>query len=86
MFYAMMIIILKHNQINQYLHTVTSALRNPTWDDFEDIGPTVLEHIAYIETGIFCLSGTEVFKDDAAQLMFAHYANNLQGLALVLHS
>lgn len=74
----------KHSQINQYLHTVTSALRNPTsWDDFEDIGPTVLEHIAYIETGIFCLSGVEVFKDDAAQLMFAHYAENLQGLALL---
>ncbi len=73
----------KHNQISQYLHSVTSALRNPTWDDFEDIGPTVLEHISYIETGVFCLSGAEVFKDDAAQLMFAHYANNLQGLALV---
>lgn len=74
----------KHNQIRQYLQTIASTLRNPTWDDFKDIyWATVIEHISYIETGIFCLSGAEVFKDDAAQLMFAHYANNLQGLALV---
>ncbi len=74
----------KRNQINQYLQTIASALRNPTWDDFEDIyWATVIGHISYIETGIFCLSGVEVFKDDAAQLMFAHYAENLQGLALV---
>ncbi len=74
----------KRNQINQYLQTIASALRNPTWNDFENIyWATVVGHISYIETGIFCLSGAEVFKDDAAQLMFAHYANNLQGLALV---
>jgi hypothetical protein len=74
----------KRNQIRQYLQTIASALRNPTWDDCEDIyWATVIEHISYIETGIFCLSGVEVFKDDAAQLMFAHYANNLQGVALV---
>lgn len=74
----------KRNQISQYIQTIASALRNPTWDDFEDIyWATVIEHISYIETGIFCLSGAEVFKDDAAQLMFAHYAENLQGLALV---
>jgi hypothetical protein len=74
----------KQNQINQYLQTIASALRNPTWDDFEDIyWATVIEHISYIKAGIFCSSGAEVFKDDAAQLMFAHYAENLQGLALV---
>jgi hypothetical protein len=74
----------KRNQINQYLQTIASALRNPTWDDFEEIyWATVIGHISYIETGVFCLSGAEVFKDDAAQLMFAHYAENLQGLALV---
>ncbi len=76
----------KRNQIIQYLQTIASVLRNPasTWDDFEDIyWATVIEHISYIETGIFCLSGVEVFKDDAAQLMFAHYAENLQGLALL---
>ena len=27
----------KRNQINQYLQTIASALRNPTWDDFENI-------------------------------------------------
>lgn len=74
----------KLNQISQYRQTIASTLRNPTWDDFEDIyWATVIEHISYIETGILCLSGAEIFKDDAAQLMFAHYAENLQGLALV---
>ena len=74
----------KCNEIRQYCQDIASALRNQTWDDFEDIDwATVIEHISYIETGIFCLSGAEVFKDDAAQLMFAHYAENLQGLALV---
>jgi hypothetical protein len=74
----------KRNQVSQYLQTIASALRNPTRDDFDDIyWATVIEHISYIETGIFCLSGAGVFKDDAAQLMFAHYAENLQGLALV---
>ncbi len=74
----------KRNQRSQYLQAIASALRNPTWDDFEeDYWVTVIEHISYIETGIFCLSGAAVFKDDAAQLMFAHYANNLQGLAFV---
>ncbi len=74
----------KCNQINQYLQTIASALRNSNWDILEWFSwSTLIAHISYIETGIFCLSGAEVFKDDAAQLMFAHYAENLQGLALV---
>jgi|APSaa5957512622_1039677.scaffolds.fasta_scaffold73413_1 hypothetical protein len=74
----------KYNEIRQYCQDIASALRNQTWDDFEGIDwATVIEHISYIETGIFCLSWVGVFKDDAAQLMFAHYAENLQGLALV---
>lgn len=39
--------------------------------------------LAYRNTGIFCLSHINVFEDDAAQLMFAHYGNNLSGLALI---
>ncbi|KHE91279.1 MAG: DUF2971 domain-containing protein [Candidatus Scalindua rubra] len=74
----------KCGEVRQYCQTIASLLRNPTWDGFEKIyWSTIVEHISYIETGIFCLSGADVFKDDAAQLMFAHYANNLRGLALV---
>lgn len=43
----------------------------------------ILETIAYSSVGIFCLSNIDVFKDDSAQLMFAHYAENLNGLALI---
>lgn len=43
----------------------------------------IIEVISYLETGILCLSHIDVFKDESAQLMFAHYADNLQGLALV---
>jgi hypothetical protein len=43
----------------------------------------LIEIITYLEIGILCLSRVDVFKDDAAQLMFAHYANNLKGLALI---
>lgn len=39
--------------------------------------------IAYLNTGIFCVSDIKVFKNDSAQLMFAHYGNNLKGLALI---
>lgn len=41
------------------------------------------EHIAFSNVGIFCLSDTIVFKDDSAQLMFAHYGDNLKGLAFI---
>ena len=34
-------------------------------------------------TGIFCLSSLEIFKDDAAILMLAHYANNANGIILI---
>jgi len=41
---------------------------------------------AFSSVGIFCLSSWEVFEDDSAQLMFAHYASNNEGLALVYES
>ena len=43
----------------------------------------IIESIAYLETGIFCLSHITTFESDHAQLMFAHYAQNLEGLALI---
>lgn len=45
--------------------------------------PLLLEQLACASVGIFCVSHIDVFNDDAAQLMFAHYAKNLTGLALV---
>lgn len=41
------------------------------------------ENLAYASVGIFCVSGIDVFEDDSAQLMFAHYAQNLRGVALI---
>lgn len=43
----------------------------------------IIENLAYINVGIFCVSKLEVFNDDSAQLMFAHYGDNLKGLALI---
>ena len=42
-----------------------------------------LRHLVFSSVGIFCVSKTSVFKDDSALLMFAHYADNLKGLALI---
>ncbi|MCF6768558.1 hypothetical protein L3V86_09315 [Thiotrichales bacterium 19S11-10] len=49
----------------------------------EDILNLLNENLAYSNVGIFCLSKIDVFNDDAAQLMLAHYAQNLTGIALI---
>jgi len=41
------------------------------------------EIIKKTNTGIFCLSSLEIFKDDAAILMLAHYADNANGIILI---
>lgn len=41
------------------------------------------EALAYRSVGIFSSSNLKVFETDSAQLMFAHYADNLKGLALI---
>lgn len=45
--------------------------------------PPILEGIAFLSVGIFCISHSDVFGDDSARLMFAHYGGNLKGVALV---
>lgn len=45
--------------------------------------PLLEENLAYANVGIFCISSIAVFDDDSAQLMFAHYAQNLRGIALI---
>jgi hypothetical protein len=41
------------------------------------------ETLAFSSVGIFSVSSLDVFCDDSAQLMFAHYGDNLKGLALI---
>jgi hypothetical protein len=43
----------------------------------------LIENLVFSSVGIFCTSRIDVFCDDSAQLMFAHYADNLKGLALI---
>ena len=42
-----------------------------------------LEGTIYSIVGIFCTSSFTVFENDAAQVMFAHYGDDLKGLALI---
>ncbi len=44
---------------------------------------SLIANLAFSSVGIFCTSHIDVFCDDSAQLMFAHYADNLKGLALI---
>lgn len=41
------------------------------------------QNLAFSKVGIFCTSDLTVFDDDSAQLMFAHYAQNLKGIVLI---
>ncbi len=41
------------------------------------------ENVVYSNIGILSLSDISIFQDSAAQIMFAHYADNLKGIALI---
>lgn len=58
---------------------------NPNNDprDLENLLPLLLEYMVFSSVGIFCNSDVKVFKDDAAQLMLGHYAENQSGLAMI---
>lgn len=62
--------------------TKKELLRDPESisDGFLDI---IEENVTYNCVGILCLSSPCVFCNDAANLMFAHYADNLHGIALI---
>lgn len=66
---------------SQYLDELLKKIKTGTLSDINLA--TVAEHIGYLKTGIFCLSDILVFESDSAQVMFAHYADNLKGLALI---
>lgn len=75
----------KGNYEKHFISSICEELNN--YSSQTDLDPDhlqcLLETIAYSSVGIFCLSGIDIFKDDSAQLMFAHYAENLSGLALI---
>lgn len=50
---------------------------------FEKHNSLIEEYLVFSNVGIFCLSSLEVFENEAAQLMFAHYGGGLGGLALI---
>lgn len=62
------------NYLNQY---------NRSFLNGEDVYRMIAEGVIMHSVGIFCASHIDIFKDDAAQLMFAHYADNLKGVALI---
>lgn len=66
------------NELCEYIKNYHNSLEIP-----KEYFQCMLETIAYSSVGIFCLSHINIFKDDSAQLMFAHYAENLSGLALI---
>lgn len=70
----------------EYLLNLENAILNyPIDKKFIDLDhiAKILEHIAFSSVGVFCVSGINIFDNDSAQLMFAHYAENLKGLALI---
>lgn len=71
----------------EYLDKIEGYLRagqhNKLLEENENCIPLLIENLAYSSVGIFCMSNIKVFDDDSAQLMFAHYAGNLSGLALI---
>jgi len=50
---------------------------------FTEYHQSLFEYIVFKNMGIFCLSNANVFKNTSALLMFAHYADNNRGLALI---
>ena len=73
-----------------YLEKVQNNINTPNKFNFlkgdEYFVDWLARTFAFSSVGIFCLSSWEVFEDDSAQLMFAHYASNNEGLALVYES
>ncbi|MBX9804845.1 MAG: DUF2971 domain-containing protein [Alphaproteobacteria bacterium] len=67
------------DEFQRRLATHTQDAPTITQKDYEFIS----ENIVFTSVGIFCVSSLDVFYDDSAQLMFAHYADNLRGLALI---
>lgn len=59
------------------------AVGHETMPSDKHVERAVVEHLVFSSVGIFCAADLSVFDDDSAQLMFAHYGENLKGLALI---
>lgn len=66
-----------------YIIELEKRLQHSSTEIKDDDLPILTEHLAFASVGIFSVSDCSVFQDDAAQLMFAHYSDNLKGLALI---
>lgn len=69
----------------EYKRKITDLIKEGRQKDLLDLEEKrfLQENLAYSSVGIFCVSDIDVFTDDSSQLMFAHYAQNLRGLALI---
>jgi len=77
----------ENKEVKAWTNEIISCIRhNRTCSLDPEQFNCVLQHAIYLKTGIFCLSKLKVFDDDAAQIMFAHYAENLKGVALIFQS
>jgi len=68
---------------NEIHNLLKSGEHSKLLDQNEKYFGVLQESLAFFSVGIFCMSDLEVFEDDSAQLMFAHYSRNLEGLALI---
>jgi hypothetical protein len=67
-----------YNYFKRMVKTYSSGM------EFDKRFLKILEQsIAFLCTGIFCVSDIDVFSNYAAHLMFAHYADNYKGLCLI---
>jgi hypothetical protein len=65
-----------------YINNLRSKIINGAVLDAND-KLVIVEYIVFSNVGIFCASDVQVFNTNAARLMFAHYADNNKGVALV---
>lgn len=76
-------------RIDKILQKINDAMHGQGFiklfeEEFEkDLFMTFCEHYVAYHMAIFCISDINVFEGDAAQLMFAHYAENCSGVALI---
>lgn len=69
--------------IKNTLNILESFSENKFSSEIKQYMSILLEFMLYSSVGICCFSDIDIFKSDAAQIMFAHYASKLKGLALI---
>jgi hypothetical protein len=69
--------------INNFKNRLSTHIKDNSTLSLKEDYPFIIENTLYSSIGIFCVSSLDVFCDDSAQLMFAHYGGRLKGLALI---